>query len=333
MSIRVALIYGGRNGEHDVSRRSAAGILDNLDRDAYRVTGFLIGPDGCWHIADVPVSLAEALRALRDHDVVFPALHGPYGEDGRLQSLLEWLGVAYVGNGVFAGAAGMDKAVTKKLIAADGLRVAEGVTVGADEEVDPAGLRGLGLPLFVKPARAGSSLGVSRIDRLPDLPAAVRLARDFDGKILIEQAVRGREVDVAILQHPNGRVEPGPPLEIEVAPAGFFDHDTKYDGSAHFQIPARLDEATTRLVQQRAVQAFHALGCRGLLRVDFFLPGPAARSVPGWAGDPREPVVNEVNTFPGMTAESQYPRIWRHAGLPFPALLDIIIAGALNRER
>jgi D-alanine-D-alanine ligase len=330
MSIRLALVYGGRSGEHDVSRGSAAAILGHLDRGAYRVTEFLIGPDGRWHIGEVPVSLAEALRALVDHDVVFPALHGPYGEDGRLQSLLEWLGVAYVGNGVFASAAGMDKAVTKKLVAADGLRVAEGVTVGAGEEVDPACLRGLGLPLFVKPARAGSSLGVSRVDRPRDLPAAVRLARGFDDKILIERAVRGREVDVAILEHPDGRVEAGPPLEIRVAGAGFFDHDTKYDGSARFRIPAALDVATTGLVQERAVRVFHALGCRGLLRVDFFLPGPAARGGgPGWAGDPGEPVVNEVNTFPGMTAESQYPRIWRHAGIAFPDLLDIMIAGAL----
>jgi D-alanine-D-alanine ligase len=320
----MALIYGGRNGEHDVSRLSAAGILNHLDRDAYRVTEFLIGRDGRWHIGGVPVTMADALRALRDHDVAFPALHGPFGEDGRLQSLLEWLGVAYVGNGVFAGAAGMDKAVTKKLLAADGLRVADGVTVAAGEELDPAALHGLGLPLFVKPARAGSSLGVSRIDDLRDLPAAVRLARTFDRKVLVEQAVRGREVDVAILQHPGGRVEAGPPLEIRVTRAGFFDHDTKYDGSAQFQIPAALDAATTRLVQERAVQAFHALGCRGLLRVDFFLPDPTTR------GGPSEPVVNEVNTFPGMTSESQYPRIWRQAGIPFAALLDIMISGALR---
>jgi D-alanine-D-alanine ligase len=203
------------------------------------------------------------------------------------------------------------------------------VTIGAGEDVPLAGLRGLRLPLFVKPARAGSSLGVSRIDHLRQLPAAVRLARDFDGKIVIEQAVRGREIDVAVLQYPDGRVVPGPPLEIKVARAGYFDHDTKYDGSAHFQIPAALDLATTRMLQDRAVQVFHCLGCRGLLRVDFFLPGRAAPGGgPGWSGDPREPVVNEVNTFPGMTADSQFPRIWRQAGVPFPALLDILIGGA-----
>ncbi len=327
MSIRVALIYGGRNGEHDVSRQSAAGIRQHLDRDAYRVTEFLIGADGGWHLGGVPVTLTAALRAVREHDVAFPALHGPYGEDGRLQSMLEWLGVAYVGNGVFAGAAGMDKAVTKKLLAADGLRVADGVTVARGEQVR---LGGLGLPLFVKPARAGSSLGVSRVGHPRDLPAAVRLARTFDDKIVIEQAVRGREVDVAILQHPGGRVEAGPPLEIGVAPSGFFDHDTKYGGSAQFQIPAPLDADTTRRVQDRAVQAFHALGCRGLLRVDFFLPAADAPGTTGWAGDPGEPVVNEVNTFPGMTAASQFPRIWQQAGIAFPALLDILIAGALR---
>ena len=314
----------------DVAAAERAALLDLLER---------LGPDAptlCegWATHDLAAHLVvRERRPVAGPGYVFPALHGPYGEDGRLQSLLEWLGVAYVGNGVFAGAAGMDKVVTKKLLAADGLRVADGVTVGADEDVQLADLRGLGLPLFVKPARSGSSIGVSRVDRLRDLPAAVRLARDVDGKIVIEQAVRGREVDVAVLQYPDGRVESGPPLEIGVAPSGFFDHDTKYNGSAHFQIPASLDVATTRLVQERAVQAFHALDCRGLLRVDFFLPDPVARgSGSGWAGDPREPVINEVNTFPGMTTESQYPRIWRHAGIPFPALLDILIAGALNRN-
>ena len=313
--MRLALIYGGRSGEHDVSCRSARSILEHLD-PAHEVTELLIGRDGQWHVAGRPADLTDALRTIRGSDVAFPALHGPYGEDGRLQAMLEWLGVPYVGNGVFASAAGMDKVVTKKLLAADGLRVAPGVTGDAAEQT----VQDLGLPVFVKPARAGSSLGVSRVDDPADLPGALRHAGRYDHKVLIERAVTGREVDVALLQHPDGRVEAGPPLEITVR-GRFFDHAAKYDGGATFLVPAPLDASTTRHVQDRAIQAFHALGCRGLLRVDFFLPGD---------GDP-EPVLNEVNTFPGMTAASQYPRIWQRAGLAFPALLRILIAGAGQR--
>ncbi|GAA5201570.1 D-alanine--D-alanine ligase family protein [Rugosimonospora acidiphila] len=320
MTIRLALLSGGRSGEHEVSRRSAASILAHLDREAYQVTEVLIGRDGRWQVDGRPVPLDEALRALRDQDVVFPALHGPYGEDGTVQAMLGWLGVPYVGNEVFASAAGMDKAVTKKLLAADGLRVADGVTLGAAEELTPATRHRLGLPVFVKPARAGSSIGVSKVERWDRLPAALRLARGVDRKVLVERAVVGREVDVAVLQHPDGRVEAGPPLEIKVASGGFFDYDAKYGGNAVFQIPAALDDATTRRLRDRAVRAFHALGCRGLLRVDFFLPEP---------DDGGEPVVNEVNTFPGMTAESQYPQIWQRSGIAFAELLDILIAGAL----
>lgn len=144
--------------------------------------------------------------------------------------------------------------------------------------------------------------------------------------------MRGREIDVGVLQHPDGRVEAGPPLEIRVATAAFFDYDAKYDGGADFHIPAHLDPGTTRLLQDRAVQAFHALGCRGLLRVDFFLPNPDADHGDGWTGDCREPVINEVNTFPGFTAASQYPQIWQRAGVGYSALLDILIQGALHRR-
>lgn len=210
--MRLALIYGGRSGEHDVSCRSAASILAHLDRRIYQVTEVLIGRDGQWHVDGRPVSLPVALRTLGDVDVAFPALHGPYGEDGRLQAMLEWLGVAYVGNGVLASAAGMDKTVTKKLLAADGLRVAAGVIAGGDDSLSPAEQQNLGLPVFVKPARAGSSLGVSKVDDWRRLPAALRQARKYDHRVLIEQAVPGREVDVAVLQHPDGRVEAGPPL-------------------------------------------------------------------------------------------------------------------------
>ncbi|HEY0696337.1 MAG TPA: D-alanine--D-alanine ligase family protein, partial [Micromonospora sp.] len=254
------------------------------------------------------------------------------GEDGTVQSMLEWLGVAFVGNGVFASAAGMDKPVTKKLLAADGLRVAAGVTLLPHEELSSRDQERLGLPVFVKPARAGSSLGVSKVERWAQLPAALRLARESDTKVLVERAVRGREIDVGVLQYPDGRVEAGPPLEIRMPNAAFFDYDAKYDGAAVFQIPAQLDPGTTRLLQDRAVQAFHALDCRGLLRVDFFLPDPGADHGTGWTGDHREPVINEVNTFPGFTATSQYPQIWQRAGVGYSTLLDILIQGALHRR-
>ncbi len=320
MTTRMALISGGRSGEHDVSLRSAASIHAHLDPAAVAVTEVVIGRDGGWHVGGRPVPMDEAWRTLQGQDLVFPALHGPYGEDGRLQALLEWLGVPYVGNGVFASAAGMDKAVTKTLLAADGLRIADGITVPVSASSDDLpDLEPLGLPVFVKPARAGSSLGVSKVRHADELPAALKLARSFDDKVLIERAVAGREIDIAVLEHPGGRVEAGPPLEITVRDGVFFDYDAKYAGGAAFTIPATLDPAATLLLQEHAIRAFHALGCRGLLRVDFFLPADGV------------PVVNEVNTFPGMTAQSQFPQIWDRAGIPFPELLRILVAAGLDR--
>ncbi|MDG4757541.1 D-alanine--D-alanine ligase family protein [Micromonospora sp. WMMD710] len=319
MTTRLAVLYGGQSGEHEVSRQSAASILAALDRDRYQVTEVLIGRDGGWYLDGRPTALPQALRVLRTQDVVFPALHGPYGEDGTVASLLEWLGVPYVGNGVFASAAGMDKGVTKRLLAVEGLRVSPGVTLRPGEDLAPADRRRLQLPVFVKPARAGSSLGVVKVDDWAGITAALEQARQVDPKVLVEQGARGREIDVAVLQYPDGRVQAGPPLEIRVTGAGFFDYDAKYDGGAVFQIPAPLDAATTEVLQDRAIRAFHALDCRGLLRVDFFLPEHGSR----------EPIVNEVNTFPGFTAASQFPQIWQQAGIGFAALLDILIAGAL----
>ncbi|MBM0203441.1 D-alanine--D-alanine ligase [Micromonospora sp. STR1s_5] len=317
MTTRLAVLYGGQSGEHEVSCRSAASILAHLDRERYQVTEVLIDRDGLWHVGGRPTPLPAALRVLRAQDVVFPALHGPYGEDGTVSSLLEWLGVPYVGNGVFASAAGMDKGVTKRLLAAEGLRVSPGVTVRPGEALSPEDQRRLELPVFVKPARAvepgrrqGGRLGGS---------SAMEQARQVDPKVLVEQGARGREIDVAVLQHPDGRVQAGPPLEIRVTGAGFFDYDAKYDGGAIFQIPAPLDAATTEVLQDRAIRAFQALDCRGLLRVDFFLPTE---------GSP-EPIVNEVNTFPGFTAASQFPQIWQQAGIGFATLIDILIDGAL----
>lgn len=317
MRIRLAVLFGGRSGEHDVSRRSAESILAHLDREAYDVTEVLMGRDGGWTVNGTTLAFSAALAVLRRQDVVFPALHGPYGEDGTVQSMLEFLGVAYVGNGVFASAAGMDKAITKRLLTTEGLRVADEVSLRAGEELSAADRERLGLPVFVKPRRAGSSLGVSKVDDWSQLPAAIALAREADSRILVEREIRGREIDVAVLQFPDGRIEAGPPLEINVSNAAFFDYEAKYEGGAVFDIPAKLDPDITRVLQDRAVHVFRVLDCRGLLRVDFFLPHGEA-----------EPVLNEVNTFPGFTAASQYPQIWQHAGIEFPALLDILIEGA-----
>jgi D-alanine-D-alanine ligase len=338
------VIFGGRSGEHDVSCLSAASVLAHLDRGRYDVVPVWISPAGVWLIGrdgasgdprawgavgggePVWCGVFEAIEVLRDVDVAFPALHGPYGEDGTVQSVLQLAGVPYVGNGVLASAAGMDKEITKKLLAAEGLAVADAVVLR------PGGPRGggllsgeemarLGLPVFVKPARAGSSIGVSRVDSWDGLAAAVEVARAADAKVLVEAAVPGREVDLAVLEHPDGRVVAGPPLEIRiVGDRAFFDYTAKYsDAGTVFDIPARLDAATTALLQEHAVRAFTALGCSGLLRVDFFLP-------PGGG-----PVVNEVNTFPGFTSMSQFPRIWRTDGLDYPDLLDILIETALTR--
>lgn len=322
MSTRLAVLFGGRSGEHEVSRRSAESILAHLDRAAYDVTEVLIERDGGWTVNGTTITFSAALDVLSRQDVVFPALHGPYGEDGTVQSMLEWLGVAYVGNGVFASAAGMDKAITKRLLTAEGLRVADGVSLNLGDELSEADRDRLGLPVFVKPSRAGSSLGVSKVEDWSQLPAALALARESDSRILVERGIQGREIDVAVLQYPDGRVEAGPPLEINVSSAAFFDYEAKYEGGAVFDIPAKLDPETTRILQDRAVQAFRVLDCRGLLRVDFFLPHGES-----------EPILNEVNTFPGFTAKSQYPQIWQRAGVEFPALLDILIEGARKETR
>jgi D-alanine-D-alanine ligase len=328
---RVAVVYGGRSGEHDVSCHSAESVLANLDRDRYDVVEVRIGRDGVWAVGEqggdaageVWRSTADAVDLLRTVDVVFPVLHGAYGEDGTIQSLLEIAAIPYVGNGVIASAVGVDKEFTKKILAADGLPVARSVVLrGPDDGLPMDRIRALGLPVFVKPARSGSSLGVTKVAEWADLPAAVATAAAVDSKVLIEEAVIGREIDLGVLEHPDGRLEAGPPLEIHVTTGHtFFDYDAKYaDTETEFDIPAHLPADLTARLQDYAVRVFESLGCAGLLRIDFFLR------------DGVDPVVNEVNTFPGFTSTSQYPRIWQAAGVPFPALLDILVGTALARS-
>jgi D-alanine-D-alanine ligase len=346
------VVFGGRSGEHDVSVHSAQSVLANLDRERYEIVPVRISQDGIWRVGedgdellsgdialpgDVPVdlwrSMAGAVELLRTVDVVFPVLHGAYGEDGTIQSLLEIAAIPYVGNGVIASAVGMDKEFTKKILAADGLPVARSVvlharTRGAEVEIPMDEARGLGLPVFVKPARSGSSLGVSKVDSWDGLAAAVADALAVDSKVLIEEAVLGREIDLGVLEHPDGRLEAGPPLEIRFTPDHtFFDYEAKYEsgGRTTFDIPAKVSAEVTAKLQDYAVRVFESLGCTGLLRIDFFVrDGDGVDAV-------AEPIVNEVNTFPGFTAASQYPAIWRAAGLSFTRLLDILIATAMAR--
>ncbi|MEV6681697.1 alanine racemase [Streptomyces erythrochromogenes] len=342
--LRVAVLFGGPVGEHEVSCASAAGIVSHLDRARYAVQPIRITAGGSWipgpedlptgsylphELADLTPpdavstwdGIQQVMPVLAAADVVLPALHGPFGEDGTVQALLETVGVPYVGNGVAASAIGMDKDATKRILSGGGLPVADWALLRTKDSALPASERErLGLPVFVKPARAGSSIGVTRVEDWDGLGAALAEAHAWDGKVLVEEAVHGREVDVAVLEHPDGRLEAGPPLEIEVCGGQpFFDYRAKYEDEAtRFTIPARLDPAIAAELRRLAVEVFETLGCSGLIRVDFFLR------------DGIDPVVNEVNTFPGFTAASQYPQIWAAAGLPYPRLLDTLIETALT---
>jgi D-alanine-D-alanine ligase len=333
--IRIAVLYGGPSGEHEVSCASAAGILEHLDAGRFDVTPVRVTRDGVWVVgADDPgpvgvaASIAAAIQVLEQVDVVLPAFHGRYGEDGTVQALLELVGVPYIGSGVSSSAVGMDKAWTKTLLAAAGLTVADAVVLDAPAATVSAGERArLGLPVFVKPAREGSSIGVTRVDDWSQLDAAVAAARECDTKVLVEAGIRGREVDVAVLEQPDGALVCGPPLEILTGPAsGFFDFEAKYQASAGtlMNVPADLDRHIIAVLHEQAELAFRTLGCSGLLRVDFFL-----RSIDGGV----EPVINEVNTFPGFTEMSQYPRIWQAAGLDYPTLLSVLVDTALAGKR
>ncbi len=353
--IRVAVVFGGRSGEHPVSCISAAGVLANIDTDLFDVTAIGITPAGRWlHMdaaaipaprgGELPTVTAGSVVALPadptaaalvsiepgvelDVDVVFPILHGPYGEDGTIQGLLELAGVPYVGAGVLASAAAMDKEFTKKLLAAEGLPVGDWVVLRPGvATLSPADRDRLGLPVFVKPARAGSSLGVSRVADWAELDRAIGLARETDPKVLVEAAVVGREVECGVLEHPDGRIEASPTAEIHVGGRyEFYDFDAKYldDTAATFDIPADLPDAVTRRIQDLSKRAFTALDAQGLARVDFFVRP---------SDDPEQAVVvNEVNTLPGFTPISMYPAMWAKAGVSYRDLITVLIRTALAR--
>ncbi|MDP3711472.1 MAG: D-alanine--D-alanine ligase family protein [Mycobacteriales bacterium] len=353
---RVAVVFGGRSTEHAISCVSAGSVLAALDRDTYDVVAVGITPEGRWVLGpDDPSQLAIAgselpavkdgqalalpgdptaggLVALEDGpavlgtvDVVFPVLHGPYGEDGTIQGLLELADVPYVGSGVLASAAAMDKAVAKRLLVSDGLPVAPWTVVtrkayAADPRACVTDARDLGLPVFVKPARGGSSIGISKVSSWDDLPAAVELALRSDTKVLVEAAVVGREVEVGVLDDAAG---PRVSVPAEVRVVGdheFYDFDAKYlDGATELDCPADLPTDVVERLSGLALRAFDSLGCEGLARVDFFVTPDGGL------------VLNEVNTMPGFTATSMFPLMWAKTGVDYPALVDHLVRDALRR--
>jgi D-alanine-D-alanine ligase len=360
--VRVAVVFGGRSSEHAISCVSAGAILSHLDRERFEVIPVGITRSGAWVLGtDDPRELVISNRSLpavdasatalalpgdptrgglvvldqeragevfSGVDVVFPVLHGPFGEDGTLQGLLEMAGAPYVGAGVLASAAAMDKEFAKKLLAAEGLPIGDLVVLRPGTATLTAEQRErLGLPVFVKPARAGSSVGITRVTDWADLDAAIALAREHDPKVLVEAAIVGREVECGVLEFPDGSVRASVPAEIRIVGKGasgavpeFYDFEAKYlDDVCEFDVPAKLDDVVAERLREMAVAAFRALDGQGLARVDFFV-GPAG-----------ELTVNEVNTMPGFTPISMFPRAWAVTGIDFPSLLGILVETARAR--
>jgi len=359
--IRVAVLYGGKSGEHEISLRSGAFIIENLDRTRFEVVPVSVDKAGRWQWNDL--KLIEESRSktlpifrnapemrlapqpdgrasiepvqggasgLKDIDVFFPIMHGPLCEDGTVQGLLELAGVAYVGSGVLGSAVGMDKDFSKRLAASAGVPVAPYLTVRKDEfeENESAPLllarEKLTLPVFVKPANMGSSVGIHKVKGWDDLELALRDAFQYDVKVLIEQGVDAREIEVAALELPKGPPLISVPCEIKTSPQHeFYSYEAKYldDEGAHFDIPAKITEAETRRVQELAATLFRALDCGGMARIDFFLDRKGGGIF-----------FNEVNTIPGFTSISMYPKLMEASGLGAKELLTRLVESALLRH-
>jgi D-alanine-D-alanine ligase len=332
--LRVAVVAGGRSSEHEISLASARSVLEALDPDRYETTTIAIDRDGRWALgpgkghAALPeenATVAQSLPVLADSkpaaalgavDVVLPVLHGPFGEDGTVQGLLELAGVPYVGAGVAASALCMDKDLFKAVLRDRGIPVARNETVRLGDEIRNP----FGYPVFVKPARLGSSVGISKAHDEAELEAAVALARRHDEKVLVEEFVAGTEVECGVL----GNVRPAPIASVvgEIVPhAEWYDYAAKYDtGGSDIIVPARIPAATAARVQELAVDSFIATECEGMARVDFFVR------------EDGEVVVNEINTIPGFTSTSVYARLFEASGIPYGELLDRLIGLALERH-
>ena len=348
--IRVAIVAGGQSSEHPISCISASGVLAAIDKSKFepiligitqsgtwidmRESDFEKGSDGLSYVPEQGKKLVVDVHGIKDSkgndlgiDLVFPLLHGAYGEDGTIQGLFEMAGIAYVGSGVLASAVAMDKSFAKPIYADFGLKVADGITIHKDnwkksKELEIAKIRALGFPIFIKPARSGSSRGTSKVKDESAISAALEDAFNYDPRVLVEAAVVGREIECAVLQIDSvatasvlGEVRVHPPHE-------FYDFDAKYiDGSTTFDIPANLPEPIASEISQAAITAFEALGCEGLARVDFFL------------NEDNQIIINELNTMPGFTPTSVFPALWEKTGKSYSQIITILLESALSRKR
>jgi len=360
--IRIGVIFGGRSGEHEVSLMSARSILSALDPDTYIVTQIGITHDGDWLVGENvlgamiegdyrnlnPVVLMpiptrkelytiivtgqrEILQRGTNLDVIFPVLHGTFGEDGTLQGLLELTDVAYVGAGVLGSSLGMDKGVFKDVMRANGVPVLDSIVVSKCEiEEDADSIIGQAealatYPLFVKPANMGSSVGIMKCKSRSDLFEGLLEAARYDRRVLIERGVNAREIEVSVL----GNEEPQVSVPGEIVPSReFYSYEAKYiDDNSNLIIPAPIPPELAQWVQQLAMQAYRAVDCAGMARVDFLLEKNESP-----IGEPGEVFLNEINTIPGFTKISMYPKLWEKSGLPYPALVDRLVELALERK-
>ena len=337
----VAIICGGRSSEHEISCLSAGGVRAGLDATKFDVVLIGITKAGNWVLlpADYPLAIIDGVLPAVDEkatplvadvhgfsvngtpikiDVVFPALHGPFGEDGTIQGFLEIADIAYVGSGVMASAAAMDKSFSKTTFAAAGMKTAHGIVVTIDDWKTK--ISDISFPVFVKPARGGSSRGTHKVKTAPELESALKDAFTFDRKVMIEAAIVGREIECAVLES-NGALQASVVGEIVIdSKFEFYDFEAKYlDGATTVKVPADIPASASEEIRAKAVQAFKSLGCSGLARVDFFYT------------DKGEVVINEINTMPGFTGTSMYPKLMAASGVDYATLISALISTALTR--
>jgi D-alanine-D-alanine ligase len=316
MKLRVAVLYGGRTGEHEVSVRSAKSILAGLNREKYETIEYFIDLNGKWS----PRPILPEPGAQPEIDVVFPVLHGTFGEDGTMQGLLELADLPYVGAGVLGSAVSMDKEMMKRVCKERMLPIVEYVTATRETPSIVDACRKLPFPMFVKPANLCSSVGISKAHDDKELEAAFELAKQFDRKVIVERGIEGRELECSVL----GNEAPIASLPCEILPSReFYDYEDKYLlDMARTQVPADLPSERVDEIRRLAVECYRAVECEGMARVDFFLENETNRLY-----------INEINTIPGFTSISMYPKMWEHSGIPFGTLLDQLIELALDRHR